>query len=126
MTTSDGGGGPPDHPRRSHPARHADSPGAGVPVPRGAGQHPRTRYAPPARSRQPGGRGGRTAQQLVNGLTLGSLYGLIAIGYTVVYGIVQLINFAHGEIFMIGAFGALSTWLIFFDGNTGAAGCCRS
>ena len=47
------------------------------------------------------------AQQLVNGLTLGSLYALIAVGYTVVYGIVQLINFAHGEIFMIGAFGAL-------------------
>ena len=47
-------------------------------------------------------------QQLVNGLTLGSLYALIAVGYTVVYGIVQLINFAHGEVFMIGAFGALS------------------
>jgi branched-chain amino acid transport system permease protein len=58
------------------------------------------------------------AQQLVNGLTLGSLYALIAVGYTVVYGIVQLINFAHGEIFMIGAFGALSTWLIFFEGET--------
>jgi branched-chain amino acid transport system permease protein len=58
------------------------------------------------------------AQQLVNGLTLGSLYALIAVGYTVVYGIVQLINFAHGEIFMIGAFGALSVWLIFFQGNT--------
>ncbi|HOB06391.1 MAG TPA: branched-chain amino acid ABC transporter permease [Propionibacteriaceae bacterium] len=49
-------------------------------------------------------------QQLVNGLTLGSLYALIAVGYTVVYGIVQLINFAHGEVFMIGAFGALATW----------------
>ena len=58
------------------------------------------------------------AQQLVNGLTLGSLYALIAVGYTVVYGIVQLINFAHGEIFMIGAFGALSTWLLFFEGET--------
>ncbi|MEO5609029.1 MAG: branched-chain amino acid ABC transporter permease [Ornithinibacter sp.] len=58
------------------------------------------------------------AQQLMNGLTLGSLYALIAVGYTVVYGIVQLINFAHGEIFMIGAFGALSTWLVLFDGNT--------
>ena len=65
------------------------------------------------------------AQQLVNGLTLGSLYALIAVGYTVVYGIVQLINFAHGEIFMIGAFGALSTWLIFFDGNR-PSGSCRS
>lgn len=62
---------------------------------------------------------GEFAQQLVNGLTLGSLYALIAVGYTVVYGIVQLINFAHGEIFMIGAFGALSTWLLFFDGQTG-------
>lgn len=51
-------------------------------------------------------------QQLINGLTLGALYALIAVGYTVVYGIVQLINFAHGEIFMMGAFGALSTWLI--------------
>jgi branched-chain amino acid transport system permease protein len=57
-------------------------------------------------------------QQLVNGLALGSLYALIAVGYTVVYGIVQLINFAHGEVFMIGAFGALSTWLWFFDGTT--------
>ncbi len=57
-------------------------------------------------------------QQLVNGLTLGSLYALIAVGYTVVYGIVQLINFAHGEIFMIGAFGALTTYLLFFDGKT--------
>lgn len=43
-------------------------------------------------------------QQLANGLLLGALYGLIAIGYTMVYGIVQLINFAHGEIFMIGGF----------------------
>jgi branched-chain amino acid transport system permease protein len=51
-------------------------------------------------------------QQLVNGLSLGALYALIAVGYTVVYGIVQLINFAHGEIFMMGAFGALSTWLL--------------
>jgi len=52
-------------------------------------------------------------QQLVNGLSLGALYALIAVGYTVVYGIVQLINFAHGEIFMIGGFGALATWLLF-------------
>jgi len=57
-------------------------------------------------------------QQLVNGLTLGSLYALIAVGYTVVYGIVQLINFAHGEVFMIGAFGALTTYLLFFNGET--------
>jgi len=51
-------------------------------------------------------------QQLINGLSLGSLYALIAVGYTVVYGIVQLINFAHGEIFMIGAFGAYATWMV--------------
>nr|WP_277626710.1 branched-chain amino acid ABC transporter permease [Arsenicicoccus piscis] len=57
-------------------------------------------------------------QQLVNGLTLGSLYALIAVGYTVVYGIVQLINFAHGEVFMIGAFGGLTTYLALFQGTT--------
>ncbi|MBA3020833.1 branched-chain amino acid ABC transporter permease [Propionicimonas sp.] len=51
-------------------------------------------------------------QQLINGLSLGALYALIAVGYTVVYGIVQLINFAHGEIFMIGAFGAFATWTV--------------
>ncbi|WP_040160956.1 branched-chain amino acid ABC transporter permease [Mobilicoccus massiliensis] len=57
-------------------------------------------------------------QQLILGLSLGSLYALIAVGYTVVYGIVQLINFAHGEVFMIGAFGALSTYLLLFKGTT--------
>ena len=46
-------------------------------------------------------------QQLCNGLVLGATYGLIALGYTMVYGIIQLINFAHGEIFMVGAFGGL-------------------
>ena len=51
-------------------------------------------------------------QQLINGLSLGALYALIAVGYTVVYGIIQLINFAHGEIFMIGAFGALTVWIV--------------
>jgi branched-chain amino acid transport system permease protein len=56
-------------------------------------------------------------QQLANGLFLGSMYGLIAIGYTMVYGIVQLINFAHGEIFMTGGFGALSVYL-WLPGNT--------
>ena len=40
------------------------------------------------------------AQQLINGLVLGSIYGLIAIGYTMVYGIVGMINFAHGDIFI--------------------------
>jgi len=43
-------------------------------------------------------------QQLINGITLGAMYGLIAIGYSMVYGIIGMINFAHGEIYMIGAF----------------------
>ena len=51
-------------------------------------------------------------QQLINGVTLGAVYGLIAIGYTMVYGIIGMINFAHGEIYMIGAFIALITFLI--------------
>jgi branched-chain amino acid transport system permease protein len=52
------------------------------------------------------------AQQLINGLTLGSIYGLIAIGYTMVYGIIGMINFAHGDIFMVGAFIALIAFLV--------------
>ena len=43
-------------------------------------------------------------QHFFNALTLGSLYGLIAIGYTMVYGILRLINFAHGDILMLGAY----------------------
>ena len=43
-------------------------------------------------------------QQMINGLTLGSVYGLIAIGYTMVYGIIGMINFAHGEVYMIGSY----------------------
>lgn len=46
-------------------------------------------------------------EQFLNGLTLGSTYALIALGYTMVYGIIQLINFAHGEIYMFGAFAGL-------------------
>lgn len=46
-------------------------------------------------------------QQLINGLTQGMVYALIALGYTMVYGIVELINFAHGEIFMVGSFAGL-------------------
>jgi branched-chain amino acid transport system permease protein len=48
-------------------------------------------------------------QQLVNGLSLGAIYALIAIGYTMVYGIIGMINFAHGEIYMIGAYVGLVT-----------------
>jgi branched-chain amino acid transport system permease protein len=52
-------------------------------------------------------------QQMINGLTLGSIYGLIAIGYTMVYGIIGMINFAHGEIYMIGAFVAVIAFTAF-------------
>ncbi len=45
--------------------------------------------------------------QLVNGLILGSMYALVAIGFTMIYGIIRLINFAHGEVVMIGAFSTL-------------------
>jgi len=51
-------------------------------------------------------------QQLINGVTLGAVYALIAIGYTMVYGIIGMINFAHGEIYMIGAFIAVITFSI--------------
>jgi branched-chain amino acid transport system permease protein len=51
-------------------------------------------------------------QQFINGVTLGAIYGLIAIGYTMVYGIIGMINFAHGEIYMIGAFIALIAFTI--------------
>src|ERR671919_2713764 len=50
-------------------------------------------------------------QQLINGIALGSIYGLIAIGYTMVYGITGMINFAHGDVFMVGAFIALIAFL---------------
>ncbi|MDX2317359.1 MAG: branched-chain amino acid ABC transporter permease LivH [Hyphomicrobiaceae bacterium] len=50
-------------------------------------------------------------QQLINGVALGSIYGLIAIGYTMVYGIIGMINFAHGDIFMVGTFIALIAFL---------------
>jgi branched-chain amino acid transport system permease protein len=52
-------------------------------------------------------------QQIINGISLGSIYALIALGYTMVYGILRLINFAHGDIFMVGAFigyFALGSW----------------
>jgi branched-chain amino acid transport system permease protein len=51
-------------------------------------------------------------QQLINGLTLGSIYGLIAIGYTMVFGIIGMVNFAHGDVFMVSAFVALIALLI--------------
>jgi branched-chain amino acid transport system permease protein len=51
-------------------------------------------------------------QQLINGITLGSIYGLIAIGYTMVFGIIGMVNFAHGDVFMVSAFIALVAYLI--------------
>jgi branched-chain amino acid transport system permease protein len=51
-------------------------------------------------------------QQLINGITLGSIYGLIAIGYTMVFGIIGMVNFAHGDVFMVSAFIGLITLLI--------------
>ncbi|MFL6799552.1 MAG: ABC transporter permease subunit [Xanthobacteraceae bacterium] len=51
-------------------------------------------------------------QQLINGITLGSIYGLIAIGYTMVFGIIGMVNFAHGDVFMVSAFIALITYLV--------------
>jgi len=51
-------------------------------------------------------------QQFINGITLGSIYGLIAIGYTMVFGIIGMVNFAHGDVFMVSAFIALIAFLI--------------
>src|SRR5882724_825024 len=51
-------------------------------------------------------------QQLINGITLGSIYGLIAIGYTMVFGIIGMVNFAHGDVFMVSSFVALIAFLI--------------
>jgi branched-chain amino acid transport system permease protein len=51
-------------------------------------------------------------QQLINGITLGSIYGLIAIGYTMVFGIIGMVNFSHGDVFMVSAFFALIFFLV--------------
>src|ERR1700760_1177330 len=61
------------------------------------------------------GSGGRMEvfiQQLINGITLGSIYGLIAIGYTMVFGIIGMVNFAHGDVFMLSAFVGLMIFLV--------------
>jgi branched-chain amino acid transport system permease protein len=74
-------------------------------------------------------------QQLTNGFTLGAIYALIALGYTMIYGVVQLINFAHGEVFMVGAYAALTLillvgaldlpwWMLVGLCGLGAMGCC--
>jgi len=75
------------------------------------------------------------SQQLANGLTLGAIYALIALGYTMVYGVIQLINFAHGEVFMVGAYigltlillvsaSGLTWWLLLLLCGLGAMGGC--
>ncbi len=56
-------------------------------------------------------------QQLINGISLGMIYGLIAVGYTMVYGIIGMINFAHGDVFMIGAFVSLIALLLLSMGG---------
>src|SRR3974390_1338916 len=75
-----------------------------------AGRAPGQRGEPSKR-----GHGGRMevfVQQLINGITLGSIYGLIAIGYTMVFGIIGMVNFAHGDVFMVSAFIALIAFLL--------------
>ena len=61
-------------------------------------------------------------QQVTNGLTIGMIYALIALGYTLVYGIIQLINFAHGEVFMVGAYLCLLVVTLFTGIFSGVAG----
>ncbi len=61
-------------------------------------------------------------QQVTNGLTIGLIYALIALGYTIVYGIIQLINFAHGEVFMVGAYLCLLLFSLLTGFFTGAGG----
>ena len=65
------------------------------------------------------------AQQIVNGLQLGSIYALIALGYTMVYGNVRLINFAHGDFYMVGAFAAYGAFYLFnaYLGSGGVLAC---
>ena len=66
-------------------------------------------------------------QQIINGLVLGSMYALIALGYTMVYGIIQLINFAHGEVLMVGALTSWSCIGLMQDAMPGApagSSCC--
>src|SRR4030088_3658908 len=61
------------------------------------------------------------AQQLINGIVLGSIYGLIAIGYTMVYGIIGMVNFAHCDVYMVGAFAGMIVLLM----TTALGMCCE-
>ncbi len=60
----------------------------------------------------------------IGGLTLGAIYALVALGYTLVYGVLRLINFAHSEVFMFGTFGAV--WLLIALGAHGGGSTARS
>jgi branched-chain amino acid transport system permease protein len=65
-------------------------------------------------------------QQILNGLVLGSMYALVALGYTMVYGVLNLINFAHGDVLMIGAMVGLTILKLLdsaFPGLPGGAAC---
>lgn len=57
--------------------------------------------------------GGYLLQQVLNGLVLGSFYALVAVGFSMIYGIVRLINFAHGDVVMVGAFAAFGILLVY-------------
>jgi branched-chain amino acid transport system permease protein len=65
-------------------------------------------------------------QQIVNGLSLGSIYALIALGYTMVYGIIKLINFAHGDVYMIGAYTAFFVTTVLGMSFIPALFCCMA
>ena len=92
-----------------------------------ASQHPACRITsardvtirPRRVSRHRGSRLDIFLQQMINGLTLGSVYAIVALGYTMVYGIIQLINFAHGEVVMIGAMVAYTVIVVLIGANTG-------
>ena len=67
----------------------------------------------------------RLGNNLADGLSNGAIWALVALGYTLVYGIIELINFAHGEIFMIGAFVSFGLWgTLGLTADTGTAGLC--
>ncbi len=59
-------------------------------------------------------------QQVINGVSLGAMYSLLALGFTMVYGIIELINFAHFNVFMVGAF--FSMWILELTGLGGQRG----
>ncbi|NLJ69275.1 MAG: branched-chain amino acid ABC transporter permease, partial [Firmicutes bacterium] len=56
-------------------------------------------------------------QQIVNGITLGSVYALLALGYSMVYGVLRMLNFAHGDVFMVGAFTGWGVLMLFAKGG---------